>query len=436
MYSTPSTSSIDVLIMCALQDEYDQLIEVNNGISNNWQEFNVSDRNASKAEFVTDSGITITIVATWVASMGRESVQAIVGHLISKLNPKCLAMSGICAGRRGKTQLGDVIFADRLWSYDAGKRVVENGIEVFQGDMLQYKPSETIVQNMQRISTLYKNQDMAWLNLKPQYSLEVQESWVLKQLIGSKNPTEQDDFDEKCPDWSNVILRLRKRGYIEKPIKLTEAGIEFIQELLLLNPKGLPAEPEFSVHVAPIATGATVTEDDQIYNKLSSYMRKVLGLDMEGSGLAASADSYDIPFIFAKGVSDFADPYKDDRYRTFAARASAELLILLLRNSDYLFTSKEDKLTETESVNMDRDDVVRLLAELYPDFDETQVLWERAGGKLSDLESKSRPYTRWHNIWKKVKQGSEVTPKALLQIVQKDNPQHSAIKSLLNAYQA
>ena len=280
MYSTPSTSSIDVLIMCALQDEYDQLIEVNNGISNNWQEFNVSDRNASKAEFVTDSGITITIVATWVASMGRESIQAIVGHLISKLNPKCLAMSGICAGRRGKTQLGDVIFADRLWSYDAGKRVVENGIEVFQGDMLQYKPSETIVQNMQRISTLYKNQDMAWMNLKPQYSLEVQESWVLKQLIGSKNPTEQDDFDEKCPDWSNVILRLRKRGYIEKPIKLTEAGIEFIQELLLLNPKGLPAEPEFSVHVAPIATGATVTEDDQIYNKLSSYMRKVLGLDM------------------------------------------------------------------------------------------------------------------------------------------------------------
>ena len=152
--------------------------------------------------------------------------------------------------------------------------------------------------------------------------------------------------------------------------------------------------------------------------------------------MAASADSYDIPFIFAKGVSDFADPYKDDRYRTFAARASAELLILLLRNSEYLFTSKEDKLTETESVNMDSDDVVRLLAELYPDFDETQVLWERAGGKLSDLESKSRPYTRWHNIWKKVKQGSEVTPKALLQIVQKDNPQHSAIESLLNAYQA
>ncbi|MDA5133624.1 5'-methylthioadenosine/S-adenosylhomocysteine nucleosidase family protein [Psychrobacter sp. ANT_H3] len=432
MYSTPS--STDILIMCALKDEYDQLIEVNNEISKNWQEFNVSDRNASKAEFVTDSGTTITIVATWVASMGRESVQAVVGHLISELNPKCLAMSGICAGRRGKTQLGDVIFADRLWSYDAGKRVVENGIEVFQGDMLQYKLSETIVQNMQRTSTLYKNQGMAWMELKPQYSLETQESWVLSQLIDNKKPTEQDDFDEKCPDWSDVILRLRKRGYIEKPVKLTEAGIEHIQDLLLLNPKGLPAEPDFSVHVAPIATGATVTEDEQIFNNLSSYMRKVLGLDMEGSGLAASADSYDIPFIFAKGVSDFADPYKDDRYRTFAARASAELLILLLRNSESLFNRKEDKLPEIESDNMDSDDIVRLLAELYPDFDETQVLWERAGGKLSDLENKSRPYTRWHTIWKKVNQGSEVTPKALLQIIQKDNPQHIAIKSLLNAY--
>ena len=432
MYSTPSNT--DILIMCALKDEYDQLIEVNSGISKNWQEFNVSDRNASKAEFVTDSGTTITIVATWVASMGRESVQAVVGRLISELNPKCLAMSGICAGRRGKTQLGDVIFADRLWSYDVGKRVVENGIEVFQGDTLQYKPSETIVQNMQRTSTLYKNQSMAWMELKPQYSLEAQENWVLSQLIDNKKPVEHDNFDEKCPDWSDVILRLRKRGYIEKPVKLTEAGIEYIQDLLLLNPRGLPAEPEFSVHVAPIATGATVTEDEQIYNKLSSYMRKVLGLDMEGSGLAASADSYDMPFIFAKGVSDFADPYKDDRYRTFAARASAELLILLLRNSESLFTRKEDKLPEIESDNMDSDDIVRLLAELYPDFDETQVLWERAGGKLSDLENKSRPYTRWHTIWKKVNQGSEVTPKALLQIIQKDNPQCIAIKSLLKAY--
>ncbi|WP_296207237.1 hypothetical protein, partial [Psychrobacter sp. UBA3480] len=306
--------------------------------------------------------------------------------------------------------------------------------KVFQGDTLQYKPSETIVQNMQRTSTLYKNQSMAWMELKPQYSLEAQENWVLSQLIDNKKPVEQDNFDEKCPDWSDVILRLRKRGYIEKPVKLTEAGIEYIQDLLLLNPRGLPAEPEFSVHVAPIATGATVTEDEQIYNKLSSYMRKVLGLDMEGSGLAASADSYDMPFIFAKGVSDFADPYKDDRYRTFAARASAELLILLLRNSESLFTRKEDKLPEIESDNMDSDDIVRLLAELYPDFDETQVLWERAGGKLSDLENKSRPYTRWHTIWKKVNQGSEVTPKALLQIIQKDNPQCIAIKSLLKAY--
>lgn len=436
MYST--SSSIDVLIMCALKDEYDQLIEVSNGISKNWREFSVSGRNASKAEFVTDSGITITVVATWVASMGRESIQAVVGQLIGELHPKCLAMSGICAGRREKTQLGDVIFADRLWSYDVGKRVVENGIEVFQGDTLQYKPSETIVQNMQRTSSLYKSQDMAWMELKPQYSLEAQENWVLKQLVDGKNPTEQDSFYEKCPDWSNVVLRLRKRGYVEKPVKLTEVGEDYIQELLLFNPKGLPAEPGFSVHVAPIATGATVTEDEQIFDNLSGHMRKVLGLDMEGSGLAASADSYNIPFIFAKGVSDFADPYKDDRYRTFAARASAELLVLLLRNSESLFTSKPNKLSEIESNNMDMDsdDIVRLLAELYPNFDETQVLWERAGGKLSDLENKSRPYIRWHTIWKKVNQGSEVTPKALLQIIQKDNPQHTAIKSLLNAYQS
>ena len=57
----------------------------------------------------------------------------------------------------------------------------------------------------------------------------------------------------------------------------------------------------------------------------------------------------------------------------------------------------------------------------------------KSRGKLSDLENKSRPYTRWHTIWKS-KPRLRSDAKALLQIIQKDNPQHTAIKSLLNAY--
>ncbi|MEM9494206.1 MAG: hypothetical protein AAGC55_33985, partial [Myxococcota bacterium] len=55
-------------------------------------------------------------------------------------------MSGICAGRRGKVALGDVIFANRLWSYDAGKQT-----DRFQGDPLQYRPQRGWVQRMQSL---------------------------------------------------------------------------------------------------------------------------------------------------------------------------------------------------------------------------------------------------------------------------------------------
>lgn len=433
MYSNPS--NVDILIMCALKDEFDQLLQVNNGIHEEWREFNLDNgRNAAYATFKTSSDSMISICATWVASMGRESTQAVVGTIISQLKPKCLAMSGICAGRRNKTELGDVIFADRLWSYDAGKKIVENGKEVFQGDMLPYKPSELIVQNMQRMKSVFKNQDSSWMNLKPQLSLEEQENWVLKHLLNKKNPVEQTDFDENCPNWSEVIQRLWNKGWVDKPTKLTVLGKEHIQNLIILNPKELPKASEFSVHVAPIATGATVTEDDGIFNSFSSFMRKVLGLDMEGSGLAASAEAYNLPFILAKGVSDFADTYKDDRYRIFAARASAELLILLLRNSDFLFSSNNIKKESISHSNPKSTEIIEYLADLYPNFEETQVLWEQAGGRLSDLEAKSRPLNRWHTIWKKVNQGAQVTPQALLQAIYKEYPHNSVIKSLLDLY--
>ena len=69
-------------------------------------------------------------------------------------------MSGICAGRRGKVNLGDVIFADRLWSYDAGKVEKEDGKDRFQGDMLQFRPDPVWVQRMQAVTI---PSDAAWL---------------------------------------------------------------------------------------------------------------------------------------------------------------------------------------------------------------------------------------------------------------------------------
>lgn len=92
---------IDVLLICALKDEYDQVRQVANGLlAPGWVE-----RSGPKgwivadANFATSAGTPLGIRATWASHMGRERAQAVASMLIQEQPARCLAMSGICAGR-------------------------------------------------------------------------------------------------------------------------------------------------------------------------------------------------------------------------------------------------------------------------------------------------------------------------------------------------
>ena len=67
----------------------------------------------------------LRIAAAWAGEMGESAAATRAATLIDQLSPNYLAMCGICAGKRGDTFLGDVIVADRVFSYDHGKLVVE-----------------------------------------------------------------------------------------------------------------------------------------------------------------------------------------------------------------------------------------------------------------------------------------------------------------------
>ena len=416
---------IDLLIVCALKDEFQQVLQIKEGIcSAGWVDKTLANgRLAADARFVGRDKVEISVRVTWSSYMGREEASALVHSMLSEADFKCIAMTGICAGRRGKVSLGDVIFAERLWSYDAGKLIKEGDIEVFQGDMLQYRPETEIVQRMQNLSVDIS----AWPITRPKYPLENQENWVIQCLANQIKPFEHDEFDAKCADWQSVLARLLKKKLVTSDLTLTDIGHEKANQLNLWHPRGLPEPEPFRIHVAPIATGAAVVEDSGLFSRLSHSMRKVLGVDMEASALGALGNINRIPVLVVKAVSDFGDTFKDDQYRHFASQASAQCMLRFLRDNADMFTHHH----KVEEMYVSTDDLIGFLAEEYPDISDARALWKRAGGRNSDIATNSRPKDMWLNIWQKSVNGAAVKPTDLLNTVANDYPESDLIKSYL-----
>ncbi|MHB1117798.1 effector-associated domain EAD1-containing protein [Sideroxydans sp.] len=425
---------IDVLLICALKDEYDQVLKVTDGLQDSgWNEHPLdSGWIVADASFATTSGGMLRIRATHASHMGREQVQAVTSKLILDQPTRCIAMSGICAGRRGKVSLGDVIFAERLWSYDVGKVTVENGESKFQGDPIQYNPAKVWVQRMQHVP--FPQSRTPWLDSRPILPLEHQEEWALRRILTGEIPNQHPDFNSACPNWSDVLPRLWTRRWLEKPLALTATGRKHAEESFLLHPITLPAPPGFGIHVAPMATGAAVLEDEGIFPRLADSMRKVVGIEMEASALGALGEVHGIPVVVAKGVSDYGDPFKDDRYREFAARASAELLITFLRNASDLLPMQNTttggataNLLSPSSVDNIPTDLINVLAEEYPDVQHARALWQRAGGRASDVENITRPRDLWQRLWLRSVQGASARPEKLLQAALENLPDNAVL---------
>ena len=152
-------------------------------------------------------------------------------------------------------------------------------------------------------------------------------------------------------------------------------------------------------------------------------MRKVLGLYMEASGLAALAESYLLDACYrSKRCSDFGDKFKDDRYRVSAARAAAEALFVLLRNTAQLLLPKSIVAVQTESGHLASTstsdtrlplDLIDTLAELY----RTYRMHDIFGSVLVErgvMLRISEPRDLWQRLWQRCCQGAEVTPQSLL----------------------
>ncbi len=346
---------VDILVITALKDERDELLKCQ-GIWPQWKKHKDQDGYPYHTQIFTHKdGSQFVVAAARPVKMKKTPTAILATGLARELKPRCLAMTGICAGNRKEVFLGDVIVADRVFEVDGGKlkAYIEN-----KGDNTVRK--EELLHDIQtyNLRPLWKQQAedfpgdwISGISKKRPKSYPHQERWLLHKLHEyeeSKNDDlagmkKQAERVRECPDWDETVQRLIAQGLLEQAgLRLTAAGRKQVENAKLQKDK--PLEPDRlqpKVHVGPIGTSERVQQDPQLFARLESLSYKTLGVEMEGAAIGIVAEIQNIPMIVVKAVSDYGDLDKDKQFRHYAAETSARFLIEFMKETDIIPTLKQ-----------------------------------------------------------------------------------------------
>lgn len=86
------------------------------------------------------------------------------------------------------------------------------------------------------------------------------------------------------------------------------------------------------VYFGPIGSGEKVIADNETLPMLLQNCPELLAVAMEGAGVARAVMHYEHSnFLEIRGISDFADPQKNDDWQEYAANAAAAFLLAWVR---------------------------------------------------------------------------------------------------------
>ena len=215
--SAATTREVDVVIITALQDELDAVLALASDSDDREdpEGFPYSVFTMDRADESVDrrSGFArLRVAAAWSGKMGELSAASRAKTLIAHLNPRCLAMSGICAGNKDDVSLGDVIIADRVYKYDDGKLVAWiDGSGVSQTDIFQdlttYNQAGDWIVKAAKFAKI-KDWHESFIADRP-LSLAYQRDWLLCAMLAHADEGGCDP--EEHPGLDTPIVRRGRR---------------------------------------------------------------------------------------------------------------------------------------------------------------------------------------------------------------------------------
>lgn len=92
-----------------------------------------------EAQVTANNGSKKRIIACAASQMGMAAAASLATKVCTSFKPRLLMMTGICAGRDGEVQLGDIIVANPSWDYGSGKFTfdIDSGDTLFSPHPIQ-----------------------------------------------------------------------------------------------------------------------------------------------------------------------------------------------------------------------------------------------------------------------------------------------------------
>lgn len=205
--------------------------------------------------------------------MGMVCATYTCDKLINIFQPRCLIMSGICGGRKGAVELGDIVIAKEAWDYGSGSVQTDK-------DDIEFIPAP-----------IYAQFNIAKSNCFDYYSTSLP---AIKQKIYDLAITSED------LQLADVTKQERQRTT--------------------------------NIKQGAMASGAAVIKSEKFTELfIKSQNRKYLGIDMETFGVyyaaSKSRNSKAMEYFSVKCVSDLANEHKDDTFQAYCAALSAEIIL-------------------------------------------------------------------------------------------------------------
>jgi nucleoside phosphorylase len=118
----------------------------------------------------------ISVVAASVNRPGMTPAAVLAAKMIFVFKPRFLILGGICAGVRGKCEIGDPILGSVAWDWQYGKNIVSNGQQKFLIEPGQLTiPSYVVAQfeQLKKEGSAFSEMQSAWRGGQPKHSIRV-----------------------------------------------------------------------------------------------------------------------------------------------------------------------------------------------------------------------------------------------------------------------